>query len=160
MKEKLLFVTKGGENSEDGFSYVFELAKTLNAGIAILMIFDKRTASIEDVMTAAAFAEEGEADTAKEILTEHKNEIKEIADKEFRRLSEKYSEISRDLIYQVASGDVITAIRDFLKDKPVIDMVLLSPNLSRDKKVINVKKLLKNISKPIVTISRPAEAGI
>ena len=31
-------------------------------------------------------------------------------------------------------------------------MVLLSPNLSGDKKLLDIRKMLKNITKPIVTI--------
>ena len=65
-----------------------------------------------------------------------------------------------DLTYQTAVGDTITAIKDFLKNTPNIDMILLSPNLSENKKGIDLKKLLKNITKPIVTISRPAKAGV
>ena len=39
-------------------------------------------------------------------------------------------------------------------------MVLLSPNLSENKKGIDFKKLFKNITKPVVTISRPAGAQV
>ena len=38
MKEKLLFVAKGGEDCDKGFHYVLELAKTMNAGMAVLMV--------------------------------------------------------------------------------------------------------------------------
>jgi hypothetical protein len=60
--------------------------------------------------------------------------------------------------YQIAADDAITAIKDFVKNRPEIDMVLLSPNLSVSKKGIDLKKLIKNIAKPIVTISTPAKA--
>ncbi|MCK5426421.1 MAG: hypothetical protein KAJ34_01910 [Thermodesulfovibrionia bacterium] len=66
MRERLLFVTKGDKDYEDGFSYVIELAKSLRAGIAILMVYEKKFASVyEDAMTAAAFAEAGEFKTIK-----------------------------------------------------------------------------------------------
>ena len=42
---------------------------------------------------------------------------------------------------------------------PFIDMVLLSPNLAAGKKGIDFKKLLKNITKPVVAMSAPAKAG-
>lgn len=79
MKEKLLFVTKGGENCDEGFSYVLDLAKTLNAGVAVLMIYPSRMMNtFEDVMSAVAFAEEGEFETAREILREDEYTPKEV----------------------------------------------------------------------------------
>jgi hypothetical protein len=159
MKEKLLFVTQGGGNIEEGFSYVMDLAKTLDAGISILMIFEKNMErAFEDAMTAAAFAEAGEFITAKEILQEKEKDICDIADKKFRELSEKYKEISGELTYQIAFSDISSSIRDFLKSRSNIDMVLISPNFAVNKGVIDLKKLIKNISKPIVTISRPVQA--
>ena len=65
---------------------------------------------------------------------------------------------SVDLTCQVVSGDVTAAISDYLRDKPGVDMVLLSPSLSGNKKFFDVKKLIKNISKPIVNITMPAKA--
>ncbi len=159
MKEKLLFVTKGGEDCDEGFSYVLELAKALNAGIAVLMVYNRRAMdTYEDVMAAVAFAEAGELETVKELLHEQEKEIKEVEDRKVKELSDRCREISVDLIYQTAIGDLTAAIKDFLKNRPNIDMILLSPNLSANKKGIDLKKLLKNITKPIVTITRPAEA--
>ncbi|OGW25721.1 MAG: hypothetical protein A2X59_08375 [Nitrospirae bacterium GWC2_42_7] len=160
MKEKLLFVTKGGDNLEEGFSYAIDLAKTLDAGIVILMIFEKQMNSdFEDSMAAAAFAEAGEFRTAQEILHEQEKETTRIAEKAFRELSEKYKEISKDLTYHIAFSDIHSSIKDFLKNMSSVDMVLISPSLTVNKGVIDVKKLLKNISKPIVTISRPEQAS-
>jgi hypothetical protein len=39
-------------------------------------------------------------------------------------------------------------------------MVLLSPSLSENRKSLDIRKLLKNISKPIVHISRPLATEI
>lgn len=160
MKEKLLFVTKGGETLEEGFSYAIDLAKTMNAGIAILMIFEKQINSdFEDSMTAAAFAEAGEFRIAKELLHEKEKEINNHAEKTFMELSEKYKEIAKDLTYHIAFSDIHSSIKDFLKNMSSIDMILISPSLTVNKGVIDIKKLLKNISKPIVTISRPEQAN-
>ncbi|MBI5409279.1 MAG: hypothetical protein HZA14_07925 [Nitrospirae bacterium] len=160
MRERLLFVTKGGDNFEEGFSYVVELAKTLKAGVSVLMVYNKRTMdAYEDLMSAAVFAEAGEFKTAKEILHDQENELKAEADKKLKDLSEKYKEISNDINYQIYIGDVLSSIKEFLKNKPNIDMILLSPSLSKSKKEIDLKKLIKKISKPIVTISQPLQAG-
>ncbi|MBI4690871.1 MAG: hypothetical protein HY754_11510 [Nitrospirae bacterium] len=161
MKEKLLFVTKGGENCDEGFSYVLELAKTLNSGIAVLMVYNKRIMeTYEDVMAAVAFAEAGQLETVKELMNGQEKEIREIQDRKIKELTERCGEISIDFDYRIATGDTISAIKDFLKGMPNIDMVLLSPNLSENKKVIDLKKLIKNITKPIVSITKPAAAGV
>jgi len=71
MKEKLLFVTKGGENCDEGFSYVLELARALNTGIEMLMVYSKGVLDkYEDVMAAVAFAEAGDVEITRELLRE------------------------------------------------------------------------------------------
>jgi hypothetical protein len=159
-KEKLLFVTKGGEDCDNGFTYILELAKTLNAGVAMLMVYNKRMMeTYEDVMAAVAFAEAGDLGTVKELMQTQENNIKETAEKKIAEMTEKCRENSVSFTYEIAAGDAITAIKDFVKTRPEIDMVLLSPNLAAVKKGVDLKKLLKNITKPIVSISGPAKAG-
>jgi len=160
MKEKLLFVTKGGEDCDNGFTYILELAKTLKTGVAMLMVYNKRVLdTYEDVMAAVAFAEAGDLETVKELMQTQERIIKETAGKKIKEMTEKCRENSVPFTYQIAADDAITAIKDFVKNRPEIDMVLLSPNLSVSKKSIDLKKLLKNITKPIVSISVPAKAG-
>lgn len=158
-KEKLLFVTKGGEDCDNGFNYILELAKTLNAGITMLMVYNKNAMqTYEDVMAAVAFAEAGDLETVQELMQTQERAIKETAGKKINELTEKCRENSVPFTYQIVADDAITAIKDFVKNRPEIDMVLLSPNLSVSKKGIDLKKLIKNITKPIVTISTPAKA--
>ena len=161
MKEKLLFVTRGGEDCDNGFSYILELAKTLNAGIAMLLVYNKRAMNTyEDVMAAVAFAEAGDHEMVKELMQEQEKRINETTDKKIQELAEKCSQNSVPFFYEIDVDDPITAIKDFVKNRPGIDMILLSPNLSGNKKSLDLKKLLKNITKPIVTMSKPAKAGI
>lgn len=153
MKEKLLFVTKGGENCDESFSYVLELAKSLNAGIELLMIYGKGVMDkYEDVMAAVAFAEAGDHETVRELMNAQGEKLKETAEKKIKELAEKCRETSIELGYQAASEEPINAIKDFLRNRPNVNMVLLSPNLSADKKLLDIKRMLKNITKPIVTI--------
>jgi len=159
-KEKLLFVTEGGNDCDNGFTYILELAKTLNAGISMLMVYhEKIIETCEDAMSAVAFAEAGDLNTVKELMSSQQKNIKDTAENKIREMTEKCLEDSVPFTYQIAAGDAVTSIRDFLKNRPEIDMVLLSPNLSAGKKCFDLKKLIKNITKPIVTISRPVEAG-
>ena len=160
MKEKILFVTKGGENTDEGFSYVLELAKALNSGIAVLVVYPRQMmTSFEDVMSAAAFAEAGDFQTVRTLMEEQETELKESEEKKIKEMKVKAGEISVGLIYKTASGDVASAITDYLKERTGIEMVLLSPNLSKERKILDIRKLLKNISKPIVNITLPEKAG-
>jgi hypothetical protein len=159
-KEKLLFVTKGGEDCDNGFNYILELAKTLNAGIAMLMVYNKNVMqTYEDVMAAVAFAEAGDHQMVRDIMKEEGKRIEEKTDMKINEIVEKCRENSVSFTYQIESEEAITAIKYFLKNNPGTDMVLISPNLSERKKGIDLKKLIKHITKPVVTISRLAKAG-
>jgi nucleotide-binding universal stress UspA family protein len=159
MKEKILFVTKGGENCDEGFSYALELAKAVNSGIAVLVVYPKyMLISFEDVMCAAAFAEAGDFKTVKTLLDSEETTLKETDKRKIGDMSERAREISVDLVHRVALGDVTVAIKDYLKQSPGVDMVLLSPTLAGNKKILDLKKLMKNISKPIVNITMPVKA--
>ena len=159
-KETLLFVTKGGEDCDIGFTYILELAKTLNAAIAMLMVYQKGMMNkYEDVMAAVVFAEAGDLETVKELVQAQERRIAEAAEKKIREMSEKCQENHVPFSHQIVDDDTVNAIKNFLKNRHDVDMVLLSPNLSTGKKSLDLKKLLKNITKPIVTISRPVEAG-
>lgn len=159
MREKLLFVTRGNVDCDNGFAYIFELAKTLNTGIAMLLVYNRRMMdTYEDMMAAVAFAEAGDLGTVEELMHAQEKSIKSQIDEKIRAMADKCRENSVPFFYQIDSDDPITAIKDFVKSRPDIDMVLLSPNLSENKKGIDLKKLIKNITKPIVTISGPAQA--
>lgn len=160
MRERLLFVTNGDKAFEEGFSYAIELAKSLNAGISILLVFSRQTTSTyEDAMAAAAFAQAGEFQTAKEILKTREKELRKLATEEFEELSGKCRDTQIDIDYQYFTGDILTAIKDFLKNRSSIDMVLLSPSLSSAFEGSALQKLIKNITKPLVAISKPLESG-
>jgi hypothetical protein len=159
MKEKILFVTKGGEDCDKGFSYVLELAKALNSNIAVLIVYPRQMLSrFEDVMSAAAFAEAGDFDTVKTLLDSQEQDIRETEERKIGEMGIKAREISVDLVHRAASGDVANAIMEYLKDRSGVDMVLLSPNLAGNKKILDLRKLIKNISKPIVNITMPVRA--
>jgi hypothetical protein len=132
MQEKILFVTKGGEDCDNGFAYAVELAKTLNAGIAVLMVYGRHVKdTYEDLMAAVAFAEAGDTETVKRLMHEQEEGIKKTAEKKIKELIEICGKNSLPLVYQTAFDDTITAIKDFLKNRPFIDMVLLSPKIGR-----------------------------
>lgn len=160
MKEKILFVTKGGEDCDKGFAYALELAKAINSGISVLLVYPRQMlSSFEDVMSAAAYAEAGDFDTVRTLMNAQEQTLMEIEKRKLGEMTTKAGEISIELSHKVASGDVASAIKEYLKDGPGIDMVLLSPNLAGNKRLLDLKKLIKNISKPIVNITVPLKAG-
>ena len=159
MKDKILFVTRGGEDCDKGFSYALELAKALNSGIAVLVVYPRQMlSSFEDVMSAAAFAEAGDFNTVKTLLDAQEHDLRETEQQKISEMSVRARDITVNLTHQVASGDVAAAIKEYLRDRSGVDMVLLSPNLAGNKKILDLKKLMKNISKPIVNITVPARA--
>lgn len=159
MNEKLLFVTKGCEDGEDGFSYVLELAKSLHAGIEMLMVQGKQAIeTYEDMMVAVAFAEAGDHETVRHLVNRQQKEIREAEAKKIEGFAERCREQSINFSCKVESGDAISAVKDLLKSKPNIEMVLLSPTISANKKILNFKKMLKQITRPVVAISRLAES--
>jgi hypothetical protein len=161
MKDKILFVTKGGETCDEGLSYVLELAKSLNAGIEVLIMSPAQlTTQFEDIMAAAAFAEAGDFKTMKEVMESEQCACRDLLEEKISNIMKSSKESSVDLLCHLAEGDVASAIKLFLKDQKNIDMVLLSPSLSESKKSLDIRKLIKNISKPIVHISKPLAAEI
>lgn len=163
MNDKVLFVTRGGEMCDEGFSYVLELAKTLGAGIEVLIIYPSQmTNSFDAIMTAATYAEAGDLKTIQAMDNEDRDKFRELAARKIsaHTVVSGSQEPKVDLVCHSADGDLAVTIKSHLKNRPYIDMVLLSPSLSENKKSFDIKKLLKNISKPIVNISRPVAIKI
>lgn len=161
MKDKVLFVTKGGEHCDEGFSYVLELAKTLDAGIEVLIIYPSRmTNNFEEIMMTAAYAEAGDLGTIKKMVESEQSDIRKLVEQKIGGLMSRSRETQVDLVCHSADGDLTTTIKEHLRNRPYIDMVLLSPSLSENRKSFDIRKLLKNISKPIVNISRPVAIKI
>ncbi|HEC98403.1 MAG TPA: hypothetical protein ENI58_09695 [Nitrospirae bacterium] len=159
MKGRVLFVTKEDENFRDGFSYAMELSKIVKGGIYILLYHDKNILKrFEDDMAAAALAEAGEFETAKQIINEEDAFIKADASRKVALLGQECSDPEMLVDYRLATGDLISAIRGVMQDKASIEMVILSPSLMDNGKAISMKKLRKYITRPIVTMSRTAGA--
>ncbi|MFH1562908.1 MAG: hypothetical protein ABIF11_05770 [Nitrospirota bacterium] len=158
MKEELLFVTKATNEWDEGFSYVLELAQTLKAGIAVLMVIGKQPQNtFDEMMIAVTLAEGGVPEMAREhLLSGQEKRIKEIEVKNVLELSERCKKSAVDFICEVRVGDTIFLIKEILKKRPAISMVLLSPNLSR---VLDTRKMTKNVTKPIVLITRQEKEG-
>jgi len=157
----ILFATRDGAAAFEGFSYALDLARTLKQPVAMLLVTGTRASGkFEEVMMAAAFAEAGDYATVREILGGEGREIEERYKAELGAAREQCREAGIDLAVYAAAGDEVEAIRDTVKIRPGIDMVLLSPSLGAPKTGGHLKRLLARITKPVMTISpqAPAEA--
>ncbi len=161
MARNLLFVTRGNEDYEEGFLYVVELSRILKKGVSVLMIYDKSfIKSFEDNMAAVAFAEAGETGTAKEISGEWLRQIEDETRRRTDSLIKKYCGNGEpvNIRCKTGVGDIVSNIKKIVNNDTSIEMVLLSPTLS-DKSIIHTKKLLKNISRRVVIMSKPVDAN-
>ncbi|NOX20241.1 MAG: hypothetical protein GXO99_03120 [Nitrospirae bacterium] len=160
MRSKVLFVTKGSdEEYREGFTYASGLAKIAEGGVHVLFVFDRNGLErFEDEMAAVAFAEVGDIDTARELYTEAEREIQLEADRKIELLKNLNESSSLEIQYSVSTEDVVTAIRNVLQNKPAIEIVVISPSLMEKEKSISFKKLRRRITRPVVTMSKPARA--
>jgi len=161
-RNQLLFVTYHDENFEDGLSYALDLAKTMNNGIEILMIYKRKVLEkFEDMMTAITFAEAGEHQTAKEMISEDYKNQNEDYEKKLATIKEKCTRSGIAVDFSTAAMDAISAIKNILRQNAKIDMVLLSPSVTNDgnvnAKVLN--KLVKTASRPIVTMAKQSSVA-
>ncbi len=158
MKKNLLFVTYHDEDCDEGLCYAIYLAKIMNVGITILLVYDNKLMKIFDnVMTAITFAEAGEHETAREAISGNGPDA---SDKHITILINKCRESGVDVNVTTDSRDVVPAVRDFLKQKRAIDMVLLSPSVTGNGNVSQraLNRLVRTASRPVVTIARHAFA--
>lgn len=162
-KKQLLFVTYHDENLEAGLSYAMDLAKTMDEDISILMIYRRKVMEkFEDYMTAVTFAEEGEFKTARELISEDLKERNESYEEKVRLLMGRCRESGIAADVNTAASDVISAIRNLLRQNTKIDMVLLSPSVTHDGHITakELNRLVKTASRPIVTMAKNAKAHV
>lgn len=162
MRPKVLFVTKGEEkNFRDGFRYACDLAHMMNGSVMVLFNYDEKGffRRFEEDMAISAFAEAGAHDIAREYLLTDEHALRRDAEKKLNLLKQSCEKgrISGSLIRR---GKVESIIRKILEDHPSIEMVILSPSLmDKDNKRARLKKLLRKIPRPVVTMSKPVEAS-
>lgn len=159
---QLLFVTYHDETFEEGFSYAVDLAKTMNDGIEILMLYKRKVMEkFEDVMTIVTNAEAGDHKTARELIKEYYAERNEDYDKRISNLVERYKKSGVTIGVSAAAMDVVSAVKNFLRQRTGIDMILLSPSITEGGNITSkeLNKLVKTASRPIVTMAKSARVA-
>lgn len=161
MKKKLLFVTYFDEHPDDGLSYVIELAKVMHEDLTIFLLRKKSLSrKIDELMTAAAFAEAGEHETARQVIAEDDANAGANPEKKLAGLFGKCRDSGINVDVYSSKKDVVTAIDRYFKQRNGIDIVLLGPNVADNDNLTGkkLKRLLNIVSRPVVTIARQATA--
>ncbi|GAB4389480.1 MAG: hypothetical protein Kow0025_15080 [Thermodesulfovibrionales bacterium] len=163
MARNLLFVTSRGDTSDDGFLYALDLARITRRGVTVLMVYRKKLAErLERLMSATAaavaFAEANEYEAAREVLEDQKFE--KVEGKVLNDIRRRCRESGVEANVVMTSDNFSSALNSLLKQDGSIDMVLLSPDVTGNGGLTlrDLKKLLKSVSMPIVTLSRTDKA--
>lgn len=150
VKKQLLFVTYQNEDQDEGLTYAIDLARTLEEGITILLVNKKKLEQqFEDIMAAVAFAEEGEHEMARELMQ------KKLMEAQSNNMIDQCKTSGIEANMQTAKDDLVSAVSGFLKKRTAVDMVLLSPSIT--KKGISARelqRLVKTTLRPVVTIAK------
>jgi len=157
MKRNLLFVTYRDGEIDEGLNYALDLAKMTDKGMAVLLVNKKKISHrFEDIMSAVAFAEENEPETAQQIMKEG-----EANNALLNAIEEKCKISGIAAAVHTAVKDTAASLRDFLKQNNSIDMVLLSPNITEDGNISSreLNKLVRTASRPIVTMAKQPETA-
>jgi hypothetical protein len=151
VKKHLLFVTCQNESGDDGLAYAVDLAKTLQEGLTILVVKAKKLGQrFEDIMSAVAFAEENEHETARQLARGSDDA------EAYPGMVEQCRILGIEAGMTTAHGDLVPAISSALKSSRAVDMVILSPSITRDGNVSarELQRLVRTASRPVVTIAR------
>jgi predicted amidohydrolase YtcJ len=157
-KRQLLFVTYCDEHLEEGVSYAIELAKAMYEDIALLFVQKQNSLmdKFENMMAAVSFAEEGEHNTAKQIMTGGSQDRQEVFEKELDIVVKKCFQEGIQVRVHSMGLEAISGIRKFLKEHTGIDKVVLSPAITEAGNVTakDLNRLVRTASRPIVTMTR------
>ncbi len=163
MREKqLLFVTYHDEKMDEGLSYAIELAKTMNDGIEVLLVYKRKIMEkLDDMMTAITFAEEDMPKTAREMISDDYRKNNEDYERKVARLKETCAKSGVTASVSTAATDTVSAIKNILRQNARIDMVLLSPSVTNDGNITSrtLNKLVKTASRPVVTMAKNAQVA-
>ncbi len=151
MKKHLLFVTSQNESGDDGLAYAVDLAKTLQEGLTILVVKARKLGQrFENLMSAVAFAEENEHETALRLARGSDDA------EAYPGMVEQCRILGIEAGMTTAHDDLLPAINTALRNSRAVDMVILSPSITRDGNVSakELQRLVRTASRPVVTIAR------
>lgn len=158
-RKQLLFATFDDEGLDDAFNYAVELARTLDKDLCVLIVHEKRlTEKFDDLMTAVTFAETMGEETEQGMLRSGIRKVEGGLDDRMSRLRNRGRMSGVPVEVFTAGSKIVDAVNDFIRQYPVIDMVLLGPTVAGRGSVSakQLKKLVSSVSRPVVTMARQA----
>jgi hypothetical protein len=157
-KRQLLFVTYRDEQVDEGISYAIELAKAMIEDIVLLLVRKKTTFTqrVSDLMAGAAFAEEGEHETARELAAGERRDLPAAIGGKITEMIVASSKAGVYLEVQSTEKDVVAGIRSFLKGNTIVDKVVLSPAVTESEVLTTreLNRLVRTASRPVVTMTK------
>lgn len=157
-KRQLLFVTYQDNHLDEGISYAIELAKAMIEDIVVLLVQKKDTLKekFENLMSGVTFAEEGEHETARQIMSNESRNLPSTINSKITEMVLASSKAGVHLEVQNTDKDVVAGIRFYLKGRTGIDKVVLSPAITESEVLTTreLTRLVRTASRPIVTMTR------
>jgi len=150
MKKNILFITDRGDDRDGGLAYALDLARMMDKGISILLVQKNRLKEkFENLMSAVTFAEAGEPETARKFLGSPDDEAE---------LTRQFRESGLTGAVHSTADTSVRGLEEYVKANRNIDLILLAPSIV-ERGMIPAKdfrKLLRAVSRPIVTLNAPA----
>ena len=114
--------------------------------------------AVENLLTAAAYAEEGEFDTARSIAEQSSSDLRKSFEEKLADLTSLCRKEGIEVKVEDSQLDAVAGIKTFLKTRTGIDKVVLSPAVTSDGYVSakELNSLVRTASRPIVTMTRQA----
>lgn len=159
---QLLFVTLYDEHFEEGLSYATDLAKVMNNSISLLMIHKRKVMEkFGDMKSEAVYAGDNEHKTAGKMIKEDHETDNESDEERLNKLADRCRQAGIQADINVSAEDAVSAIRNLLRQNTNIEMVLLSPGITRDNHITgkDLNRLVKTASRPIVTMAKNDHAA-
>src|SRR5208337_3219199 len=109
-----------------------------------------------DMMTVVTLAETNEHKTAREMIKEDYERKNESYEERLNQLMEKCRQSGVPVDISTAATDAVSAIKNLLRQNTNIVMVLLSPNITKDKDIMakDFNRFVTTASRPIVTMDK------
>lgn len=156
MAREILFVTLPDKGFTEGFSYVLDLAKILSKDIHVLVVRKTQKISeyFESIMTAITSAQAGKQDTTRR--SARGKDIPEKGNGQVKAIVKELKDAHVSVNVETTQGDVVSAVKDCLKNDTRVDMVILSPDLTGNSVISpsELHRLVRTASRPIVTMAR------
>lgn len=163
-RKQLLFVTYQDNGLYEGLSYAIDLAKAMAEDIVMLLVRKRDTLSqrFEDLMVGAAFAEEGEHETAIRLAGPENGSEKAKLNGTFTEMVLKASKEGVHLSAESTDKDVLAGVRNFVKHNSDVDKVVLSPSVTEGEVLTSrdLNRLVRTASRPVVTMTRQSVRAV